>query len=237
MMNGMKGTKSRRSRALAFTLMELLVVIAIIAILAALLLPALSKSKTQAIATQCASNLKQTGAALLMYTQDNSDGLPGPLLGGQPSSYQATSVEYLAYYLATYFGARSPGSPGDGTNYLPAMFCPGFGQFSRETPTLAMTRVNYLVTVYYSNSLVNVLSTDLPFGYPDPLEQPHKLSYISHYGTVSAVFAVSDVDEQLWPGVWADVAPTSTHGAIRNRVYFDWHVKSFTGTNVNSTMY
>jgi prepilin-type N-terminal cleavage/methylation domain-containing protein/prepilin-type processing-associated H-X9-DG protein len=52
-----------------FTLVELLVVIAIIAILIAILLPVVVRAKQQAMQMQCASNLRQLGGAMTLYTQ------------------------------------------------------------------------------------------------------------------------------------------------------------------------
>ncbi len=58
-------------------MIELLVVIAIIAILAALLLPALSRAKTQAYNIACLNNLKQLEVCCHLYTMDNNgDFLP-----------------------------------------------------------------------------------------------------------------------------------------------------------------
>lgn len=60
----------------AFTLVELLVVIAVIALLAALLLPALSRAKESARASQCLSQMHQISLAIRLYADGNNDEFP-----------------------------------------------------------------------------------------------------------------------------------------------------------------
>jgi prepilin-type N-terminal cleavage/methylation domain-containing protein/prepilin-type processing-associated H-X9-DG protein len=66
----------RRKRHRGVTLTELMVVIVIIVILASISFPISKRLKTSANAAVCASNLRQVGAAMLMYAADNHQKLP-----------------------------------------------------------------------------------------------------------------------------------------------------------------
>src|ERR1700733_14130545 len=94
----------------AFTLIELLVVIAVIAILAALLLPALSKAKDQAIRVNCKSNERQQILAFTMYAQENKDFLPDDTGAHQPWDMTVTNANHLAAGGAPYKVWYDPGT-------------------------------------------------------------------------------------------------------------------------------
>jgi prepilin-type N-terminal cleavage/methylation domain-containing protein/prepilin-type processing-associated H-X9-DG protein len=72
-----------------FTLIELLVVLAIIAILAGLLFPVFAQARASARKSTALSNLKQIGAARLMYTADYDEHLPNrwPIWNGYGEFY------------------------------------------------------------------------------------------------------------------------------------------------------
>ena len=67
-----------------------------------------------------------------------------------------------------------------------------------------------------------------PFGYPDPQQMPLTRGDLGRYGSLSAIFAITDVDKgnvtDPSVGWWSDLPYKPVHGSTRNRLFFDWHV-------------
>jgi len=72
----------RTSRSKGFTLVELLVVIGIIALLISILLPSLNRARETANRVKCASNLRQIGQAIALYSNENRGAFPRTYFDG-----------------------------------------------------------------------------------------------------------------------------------------------------------
>ncbi len=99
-------------RSKGFTLIELLVVISIIALLVAILLPALTKARKQALYLQCLANQKSLGFGALAYAQDHQEIMPYnvryPDIPDDPGNvslmyywHEATLVKPLSFYIGS----------------------------------------------------------------------------------------------------------------------------------------
>lgn len=116
-----------------FTLVEILIVVSIIGLLMSLMFPGYSAVKRKSSQAACASNMKQVGSAIFLFTGDNDGWLPpGPndqtinsfisdsRFGADTSNVVDTSN--LEYYLTNYITTKSIGGKKRKGN--PVFCCP-----------------------------------------------------------------------------------------------------------------
>lgn len=109
-----------KTKSSGFTLIELLTVIAIVGILAAIIIPVVGASRASARKSTCLNNLRQIGAACLLYAGEHKGRFPyGYYVPGPGNSGQSNGTWDIQ--ISSYLGRTITGSV---TGDYPALLCP-----------------------------------------------------------------------------------------------------------------
>jgi len=210
-----QGNLRRRFRV-GFTLIELLVVIAIIAILAAILFPVFSQAREKARQSSCLSNMRQTGNAWNMYTQDYDERTPPLAIYWSPPGRRACEAwPYAAWYDSLYPYTRNrqlllcPSRPLRG--FVPTTLG---GTCKVEPPDSPLVPPNWDPRDYLSTYAINnyVQADYVIWATPDPSVRSCYLNYrvtgasLAKFSSPASLIAVV---EQF--GCCADVRNTITN--------------------------
>jgi prepilin-type N-terminal cleavage/methylation domain-containing protein/prepilin-type processing-associated H-X9-DG protein len=227
-------------RSNAFTLIELLVVITIIAVLAGLLLPVFSTVQNRTSSIKSVANLKQLGACIQSYMNDNNAILPGPLWGAQSGtyvrgvtvSYSAQPAQYAGGSLLVFLGPYLGNPVTSKTAYTDCFMYPAFIPYAQKNATAP----DYIVSDISATGVASATTSGLneaqnPWGYAQsPAGTPKNMAEVSLFClSLANTWAISELDQQLvginsGDGWYSEIPPSPVHRNGRNALFFDWHV-------------
>lgn len=233
---------ARRSCRPGFTLIELFVVLVIILILAALLFPVFARARERARQTVCLNDIREMGAAALIYVQDYDGAFP------------AQAVNDVGYYndppgtitndcVREAGGADIPSWAGEIEIYLKdprLLVCPSAQDITcavASIPPTANSRVSY-----FYNGLVSggTLSDPMPAATLSAVYRPAELILFWEWGRASTSAASLS---PRWTGsrwkitgwqrnpntIWF---PTAPHFWGSNAGFADGHIKYVLASNL-----
>lgn len=202
------------------------------ALLVALVFTAVNALQERTRTTSCLSNLRQIGVALSLYVTDHDNTLPGPIwTSGAPQFYVYDGQDntdrgrQLARWLQPYLQSPDP---------IPVwawleseMFkCPAYMRAVPQNVGRGQRRP-YIVNNGDDGSFTTPDGTVVrPFGRGLGVP-PARYNRLAADFRLATTWAMVDLDQGTrfhYNMPWAPERPV--HGAVRNVLFFDWHVES-----------
>ena len=224
-MNKYEQMTSRGSGKKLFTLIELLVVIAIIAILAAMLMPALSKAREAAKASNCLSNLKQCGLAMIQYSNDNR-GYIHSNWGVADFPVAGAAVEYRYYWHGPlrYFGYLPYGNP--------PIRCPKMGRAEPSSVSAVKGRYINAYGSIYGSAATGSRYIDFGSGPDKSFILTQRIASASSFPALADTFSKNYKDHAAWNALLSTSSTMpgfhARHNGRGNVVFVDGHSAAMT---------